>query len=117
VQAFAAAKQRFDPLGLFSNQWWRRYGPHPIGSKAKPSVVALTSKSATSASTFQPPDQISVHRADSFVKLFGKNNPQRHLFREQFLEEVFNVIPSAKLFSVIMQVGAECLVLESQLMW
>lgn len=87
-------------MGLFSNQWWRRYGG--VAQAAPSQTPALPVSSSRVVTPFEGIEKVSVHRADSFVRLFRTNNPSRQLFREQFLEEIFNVMPSAKLFSTIM---------------
>lgn len=98
--AFVSKKKQFDPLGMFTNNWWDRYGS--VSAREKPSQ-ALTIAPRPSVSTHDW-TKVDVHRTNSFRAVFNDQR-MRKVFAEDFLEETLTLLPSKR----VMAMMAECI--------
>lgn len=106
LAAFAEAKARHDPSGVFSNLWWDRYAPEPprrpkhvaVPCVWQPAPASPSEEEAASMPLLMPP--VRSRRKNSFRSLMA--SPRlRSAFFEGFLQEVFNLMPAAELRRLI----------------
>ncbi|KNC49063.1 FAD linked oxidase domain-containing protein [Thecamonas trahens ATCC 50062] len=94
IDAFRAAKLRFDPQLRFTSAWWDAYHGHTVVTSAASEPAAFAAPApllAPSSAPFQLP-QASIRRNNSFAKLLSTAAGRSEL-ESGFLGEIFNVAP------------------------
>jgi hypothetical protein len=113
ARSFFAQKTHYDPKGLFTSQWFERYGRRFVSDAtaqiAPPMAsgsVVMARLSTTLGSMASGSPEVSIRRTNSFKTLMS--NPQlRHQFKNQFLTTIFNLEDNTSLFNSMCLVASD----------
>ena len=107
---WVAAKQRYDPGCLFSNQWFDKYGlPHWPAGHGSAQTQKVPAHSSVGLALFEQcdaypegPPIVSDRRSDSMKKLLS-SPLMWNAFRNEFLVNIFHLVDNVQLCALIQQ--------------